>query len=358
MQSHFAPIPTQTMRLEGPTDWPAPPFSARDAWGDVDGSAVSVRIETMRGYGIEGEMLGFDAERKSLIFRFDNQGGALRVHFHRFRKLTLLQPLSTDAAGVQTRMQFASQLRKFKIALTGDGKLSGRTAGHVENRSGLFLFTPDDDERNLQRSFVPSSAYTRCVLGPSVEEDAAQRWIGTPQALSSALDESQGKRKVIAIGEAIYDLGVISARQLTVALAAQGENKKVPIGEMLVADGLLSRADLRTALGHKMGYPLVNLANFPLSSAALGKLSLDVAFECNALPLMVRGTNLVVAVDNLARVAQLASMPGLEGVMKVVPVLARQSHIESALLRAHHEFGSRVWNAPQQGWRLTAPMAA
>lgn len=345
------------MRLDGPSDWPIPPFASRDPWGGDESAATPVRLETLRGFDVEGQMLAFDAKRESMIFRFDDGGGALRVQFHRFRRLTLLSPLSNDAAGAATKMAFASELRKFKIALTGDGKLSGRTAGHVETRSGLFLYTPDDDEKTLQRSFVPACAYTRCVLGPSVEEDAAMRWISTPQALVAALDESTERRKVIAIGEAIYNLGVISARQLSVALASQGTARKVPIGEMLVADGLLTRADLRTALGHKMGYSLVNLAGFPLDSDALEKLPLDSAFGCNALPLLSRGLQLVVAVDNLARVAQLAALPALAGI-KVVPVLARQAHVETALLRAYHEFGSRVWNAPKQGWRLTAPMAA
>ncbi len=345
------------MRLDGPSDWPTPPWATRDPWGADDGVGTPVRLETLRGFSVDGQMLGFDAKRESLIFRFDDTGGALRVQFHRFRRLTLLGPMAESAAGAEARMRFASELRKFKIALTGDGKLSGRTAGHVETRAGLFLYAPDEDERSLHRAFVPACAYTRCVLGPSVEEDASMRWIATPLALEAALEESLERRKVIAIGEAIYDLGVISARQLTLVLESQGDARKVPIGEMLVAHGALTRADLRTALGHKMGYPLVNLATFPLNPDALQKLPLDAAFECNALPLMVRGTHLVVAVDNLARVAQLAALPALEGI-KVVPVLARQTHIETALLRAYHEFGSRVWNAPQQNWRHTAPMAA
>ncbi len=297
-------------------------------------------------------MLGFDLQRNSMIFRFDDQGSALRVGFHRLRRLVLLDPLTDETA----RMTFASHLRKFRIALTGDQRLVGRTAGHVETRAGLYLFVPDEDERTLHRAFVPAEAYTRCVLGPSVEEDAAQRWIASPEALAQVMDSTSLRRKVIAIGEAIYDLGVISARQLSSTLARQADVNRVPVGEMLVADGLLSRADLRTALGHKMGYPLVNLANFPIDSNALERMPLDMAFECNALPLMLRDKKLVVAVDNLARVAQLAGLPSLAG-LKVMPVLARQHHIEAALVRAYQAFGSRVWSEPRQNWKHTGPMS-
>jgi hypothetical protein len=71
---------------------------------------------------------------------------------------------------------------------------------------------------------------------------------------------------------------------------------------------------------------------------------------------MLRDQTLVVAVDNLACVAQLAAMQHLTGV-KVMPVLARQSHIEAALIRAHREFGGSVWNVTQQAWGHTSPMA-
>lgn len=356
--SHFAPLPTHTMRLEGPLDWPVPSFASRTAW-DEDEAITPVRIETLRGYAVDGEMLGFDLARQSLIFRFDAEGRPLRVHFHRFRRLTLLQPLAATPVGTLAKATFASHLRKFRIALTGNGKLLGRTAGHVETRDGLFLFTPDDDERTLQRTFVPSMVYTRCVLGPSVEEEAALRWATSPETLMAAIEETQQRRRAFAIGEAIYNLGVISARQLTVALTAQGSaSRRQPVGEMLVADGLLSRADLRTALGHKMGYPLVHLGCFPLDPTALHKLPLDIAFEWNALPLLLRPQQIVVAVDNLARVSQLAALPELQA-LKVVPALARQAHIEAALLRAYQTYGGEGWNESRSTtWKSTSPMAA
>ena len=75
------------------------------------------------------------------------------------------------------------------------------------------------------------------------------------------------------------------------------------------------------------------------------------------MPLLLHRQHLVVAVDNLARVAQLSGLPSTEG-LKIVPVLARRHHIEAALVRAYHEFGARVWNEPQRAWKLTAPMAA
>jgi hypothetical protein len=340
------------MRLQGPLEWPVPPFAPRMPWSDDD-APMPVTIETPRGYEVDGQMLGFDVMLQSLIFRFDEDGRSLRVDFRRLRRVTLRQPL-VDATARQT---FASHLRKFRVALTGGGAITGRTAGHVETRAGLYLFTPDENEYTLHRAFVPTASYTRCVLGPSVEEEAALRWIGRPRDLADALDAGTLRRKVLAIGEAIHDLGLVSARQLAVALTRQVAHQRVPLGELLVTEGLLSRADLRTALGHKMGYPLVDLRHFDLEAAALRCVPLDVAFECNALPLLLHGRQLVVAVDNLARVAQLGALPATVG-LKIVPVLARRQHIAAALVRAHREFGSRVWNETQRAWKHTAPMPA
>jgi hypothetical protein len=356
MHSQFS-SPTSSIGLDGPSEWPTPPYATRDPWLSDDGP-VPVRIETARGFDIEGEMLAFDPQRLSLIFRFDQDGMALRVQFHRMRKLTLCVPMTDDTAGRETKLRFTGQIRKYKVALNGDGKLMGRTASHVETRVGLFLFEPDEGEATVFRSFVPSSAYTRCVLGPSVEEDAAERWIATPAGLLAALQVPQTKRKAVAIGEAIYNLGVTSARQLGMALETQANaTKKQPLGEMLVSQGLLSRADLRTALGHKMGYPLVDVRVFPMDVSLLRLLPIETAYEHHAMPLMMHGDTLVVAVDNLARVAQLNALPTLAG-LRIAPVLARESHIELALLRTHEDFGHTLMMTPELGWKLTAPMAA
>jgi hypothetical protein len=355
MNSQFS-SPTSTMRLDGPSEWPTPPYAMRDPWGADDGP-TQVRIETVRGFDVEGQMLAFDTQRASLVFRFNADGMALRVQFHRLRKLSLLAPLADDSAGRETKMKFAGQIRKYKVALTGHEKLSGRSAGHVENRHGLFLFEPDEDEATLYRCFVPASAYTRCVMGPSVEEDARLRWAGTPAQLLAAIHTPPSQRRSKAVGEAIFDLGVLSARQLSLALEVQAKmEKKVQLGELLVGQGLLSRADLRTALGHKMGYPLVDLSQFEPQATAFGILPMELAYEHHALPLIVEGSQVIVAVDNLARVAQLAGLPEMDG-MKIMPVLARQTHIEMALLHAHESVGQTVLMAPEIGWKLTAPMA-
>jgi hypothetical protein len=355
MSSQFAPLPTRTMSLDGPCAWPPPPFGAARDWEFDEGDVRPCRIETLRGVEVDGQMLAFDLERRSLIFRFDDDGGALRVHFARFRRVTLLTPLPTHRGATQQANTFSPRLRKYQVALAGDAHLDGRTAGHVETREGLFLYTPDVHDRALLRVFVPTLAYTRCVLGPSVHEEAAMHWIDEPAALCAVLDWP-ASRKVIPIGQALFNLGLLSARQLARFLQLQASERTTPIGEMLVLAGVITRADLRTALVHKMGYPLVDLSRFPIEPAALKALTMDTMLETNALPLLKRDNQLVVAVDNLACSARLQDVAGAAG-LRIVPVLALKAHIEGALVQQLHASDASFWRyEASPAWRHTETM--
>lgn len=353
MHSHFAPLPTRTLALEDPCPWPHPPFGSPRDWAVDDGEVRPCRIETLRGVEVDGQMLGFDLDRRSLIFRFDDEGGALRVHFARFRRLTLLTPLPAVSQASLQPNTFSPRLRKYQVALYGsDASLDGRTAGHVETPAGLFLFTPDATDRTLLRVFVPTAAYSRCVLGPSVHEEAALHWNTDPEALWAAV-EQPGLRKVVPIGQALFNLGLVSARQLAAFLQLQASDRSKPIGEMLVLAGLISRADLRTALVHKMGYPLVDLSRFPPEPAALKTLTMDAMLEANALPLLRRDGRLVVAVDNLACTARLQDLATPER-LRIVPVLALKAHIESALVTMLHASDASFWRYEEPpAWRDT-----
>jgi hypothetical protein len=89
---------------------------------------------------------------------------------------------------------------------------------------------------------------------------------------------------------------------------------------------VISRSDLDTALAHKMGYPLVDLTRFPVDLEAARRLPLRLATEARALPLMVHGQRLVVAVDRPSRIDRLHALHVFTG-MHLVPVLAPKSQI-------------------------------
>lgn len=310
-----------------PWAWPAPPFSLRF---DMPPSArvEPCRIET-RNSVVEGEMLAIDADAGRIQFRTGAGGSALSLPFSQFNRLTLTAPLlpapRMPGAPLE-RLPAAAQEREVRIALADGGELLGRTAGHVENGWGLFLYPPVDVDRMLLRQFVPRGAWRELRFGPSAEELAMQHWVASREDLLAAL-ERQAKAPVLPLGEALLHLGLVTEGQIDALLAQQSGR---PLGEQLVAAGMLSSADLQTAFGHKMGCPLVDLLRFPIEANAARRLPLRTAIAHRALPIMVDGSRLVVAVDRLSRVADLGHLQALAG-MTVLPVMARKSQLRVAL---------------------------
>lgn len=112
----------------------------------------------------------------------------------------------------------------------------------------------------------------------------------------------------------------------------------MPLGESLVAAGVISRADLQTALAHKMGYPLVDLTRFPIDPKAVAKLPQRLAVGFRAMPLMLDGERLIVAVDKPARVVKLKAVHAIAQ-LTVVPVLASRMQI----LLAQERQSNDIW---------------
>jgi hypothetical protein len=314
---------------DGPAvwQWPAPPF----AWRFADHQATNrlpqpCRLETTwSSVAVEGDLLEMHPTSRSLVLRIA-QGPPSTIGFERVRRITLTQPLTPAprAAGAPVeRVPAAVQEREYRLELRGGAPIVGRTAGHVQAGEGLYLYTPLDEERALQRVFVPASSYAACKFGPSAEEVAAERWIAGPAELVDALERQQ-QMPILRIGEALLNLGFVTQEQLNRALSRQRGDQ--PLGEMLVGEGVITRNDLRTALAHKMGYPLVDLTRFPVDPAVARKLPLKLATQCYAVPLFVHGDRLIVAVDRPSRVNRLHSVRAFAE-LKVAPVLASKSQI-------------------------------
>ncbi len=345
------PFPTLQLDAEPAWAWPQPPFARRDVLPPLGDVVEPCRIETPSGAAVEGELVHFDIEAGTLRFRHGPDGEPLALPFARFSRLTLTTPWpvmqGSQNAPVE-RVPTAAQERGYRIELAAGGQLSGRTLGHVKQAQGWFLFAPHDDGDALLRVFVPHAAVATIGFDKSAEEQAAERWIATPAQLLAAL-EAQQRAPIKPLGEALIDLGLVTRTMLDRVASRQGVSRALPLGEMLVKEGLIDRDDLQTALAVKMGYPLVDLARFPIDPRAAGQLSQRALLEHRAVPLLRRGDWLVVAVDDLARIPPLQSLKSLAG-LKVVPVLAARARIAVALAALPQRLGTDCWadNVPLQ----------
>jgi|APFre7841882630_1041343.scaffolds.fasta_scaffold15708_2 hypothetical protein len=324
-----------------PWPWPEPPFAWRHITAHDAGAPQPCRIESLSGSEVDGLMIGFDAPGGAVSLRTSESGPVVSLSFARFRRLSLttpLRPAPRTAGAPAERVPAAAQEREYRVRLNDRTEiLTGRTAGHVETAEGLYLFTPVEDEAALQRVFVPREAYAQCEFGPSAEEAAASRWCASPRELLDAI-EKQKTMPVKRLGHSLLEVGLLTQAQLDRALASQPKDR--PLGESLVAAGIISRADLQTAIAHKMGYPLVDLTRFPIDPAAVAKLPGRNAVECRALPIMLEGDRLIVAVDKPSRVVKLSTLQAVAR-LRVVPVLTPKLQLMTALDRLSKD----VWAA-------------
>jgi hypothetical protein len=316
-----------------PLQWPVPPYAWQRAPVPVNDAAQPCRVESHKGSVVGGEMLSFDPAGRKLTLRIGANGATGSVSFSKFRRLTLTTPLMPDppiAGAAPRRVPTAAHERHYTLHLSGTGEpMTGRAAGHVEAPEGMYLFTPVDEDASLERVFVPRAAYARCEFGQTAEEVAARLWIAAPSELLAAIERQQ-HMAVRPLGQSLLALGLLTQRQLDLALARRTDD--VPLGDALVATGTITPSDLRTALAHKMGYPLVDLMRFPVDPAASAKLTKALAISCRAVPLMLDGTRLIVAVDEPSRVADLQAIHAFAQ-LSVVVALAPQLQIMLALDR-------------------------
>ena len=284
------------------------------------------------GDPISGMLVAMDPAAGVVSMR--NAGTSQTLPLSRLRRLTLTTPLKPVAAapprstasglsGIEDR-----EYRLKSVAL-GKGPMVGRTYGFVHAREGMYLFPPDEHATGVLRVFVPRAAYSDYQFGPFAEDRPGAREIADPKELLQAIEQQQTMR-VLPIGHSFIELGLLSPAELERALANQTPD--VSLGEMLVRARTISRSDLDRALAHKLGYPRVDLEHFPIDPNAIRSLPLERAIAMKAVPLMLDGGRLIVAVYKLARANKLRVLPGSTK-PRLVPVLAPRIRVLETLER-------------------------
>ena len=347
--------------------WPTPHLPGYPEATPLD-PAPLVEIEGLNGRVIEGLLTLFDPAQNILQLRLLSPRKPMELRLDQFRRMRLkavLQPApATDARDLAAERP----LVPFCIAFKGINAWQGMTLGHSEMPWGVFLFEPEDGDGAVRRWFVPRAAYTHVEIGHLLgqtlvdqhsvspdqlhavlaEQDAMRgrklgdvmllRQLITPHDLALAIAH-QAKMPMVRIGEALTALGFISEVQLEEALLQQRSDRSVPLGELLVRKGYVTRSDLQTALARKMGYPMVDVLQFPADAEAVARLPYPIAARLPALPLMMRAGRLVVAVEDPGNRAKLDELE-FAAQCKVVPVLGNPVTLLGAIDLAYKKIGA------------------
>ena len=326
-------------------------------------------VEGLNGHAIKGLLNRFAPEEGQLHLLIPPQRKPATLRLDQFRRLCLTEPLAALApTGDDDSLTPQRQALPFTVVLADDQAWQGMTVGSHEDDTGLYLFEPVDDRGSLRRWFVPRAAYSSAQVGMRlgealVEQNSASpdqiraalaeqqalrtrklgdmlvvRQIITPEELIEAIDH-QTRMPMVRIGEALTALRYITDAQLDDALRQQRQDRSVPLGELLVRNGMVTRADLQTALARKMGYPLVDVLRFPADAEAVAKLPYAVACRVLALPLLMRGGRLVMAVEDPSDRGKLDELE-FAAQCKVVPVLVRSGVLIGAIDRAYEKMGA------------------
>ncbi len=375
--SSLASVPTPTENPSTGRDgfiWPSPPYASyRDDEGAIQ--AWPCEVEGANGQSRRCLLMGLDTTTRTAQIQVPPARVNMPLRFAMFRRIVLKMPLSPAPQAPQVDEDgFAiSQLLDYRQRVhyrldMNDGKtLEGETIGHVENTAGAFLFHPLDDTDRVERIFVPREVYKQLHVGESIgrvlveqqavtmeqvelaaqeQENLRNRKLGdylvikeivAPEQLLVALDQ-QAKMPMVRIGEALTALGLISHDQLKDALEKQKNERTVPLGELLVKSGQLSRQDLQTALARKMGFPVVDVASFPIDAEAVRKVPYAMAKRLKVLPLLLRDGALIVAAEDPSKRTTIEELE-FTTQTKVVAALAGVKQLAQALPETYSRFG-------------------
>jgi type II secretory ATPase GspE/PulE/Tfp pilus assembly ATPase PilB-like protein len=347
--------------------WPTPTYACYPAPLPL-AEPEPCQIEGMNGRLMNGMLIEMDMPGNLAKVRIPPARIAIPLRFNQFRKLTLTRPLTAVPDAATDSLMAQRPAVDVRVTLKGAPPIETLSIGHHEDAHGLFLFSPVDARGGVLRCFVPKAAYDAVTIGERIGEVLVAQNAATPKQIEQALAEQQKLRNqklgdilltkqivtaeelekaileqsrmpMVRIGEALIALGFINEAQLEGALAQQREDRSVPLGELLVRRGLVTRADLHTALARKMGYPLVDVTQFAPETEALGRLPYAVAVRLPALPLLLRGGRLIVAVEDPSRPDLLDDLE-FAAQTKLVPVLARASLLPAAIGKAYERIGA------------------
>ena len=138
------------------------------------------------------------------------------------------------------------------------------------------------------------------------------------------------------LGELLLASGLLSADQLEAALQGQ-RSSGMKLGEYLIKQGICRESDVVDAVCRQTGIERYTPSRFPLNLSLSDRLPADVAQRTNAVPLLIRGDVLVVAmmdpldIDALDRIEIVTDR-------EVEPVMCLRQEVHPALRRAVRPF--------------------
>jgi type II secretory ATPase GspE/PulE/Tfp pilus assembly ATPase PilB-like protein len=343
-------------------NFPTPPLCAvpndmRVQYGE------KVILELCDGRKLIGKLDKFDADKGNIGVIPEGENSAKTHGMHEIRQLRIPTPrrwirdddsILTQAKGVKV----TTDPLEYEIEFTDHTTLEGNTFGFRNGRYGIHLF-PVHEDNQYTHLFVPNGVISRHRIGKPLGQQLVKDEVLTDRDMAIALMEQQEHRSR-SLGEHLALTAVVSPKQLEKALKRQNsmphlqlgeiliqdklitneqlENiliqqkrqRHMTLGELLIAKGLVQQEHIQKSLATKLGFPFIDLHQFPLDMTVLNLVDKEFAINHKAMPLHHYKDKLVVAMIDPTKWESIDALQSKTG-FNIEPVIATHADIQWAI---------------------------
>jgi type II secretory ATPase GspE/PulE/Tfp pilus assembly ATPase PilB-like protein len=377
----LAPVPALPERRVAPAanDGGSWPFPLQCVPGDGAERIVAefCEMDLRDERKIAGTLVSFSPSERKLTLLAAHSVSLETVGFDDILSLRLTRPVAIQRPQKRLNGDVEKLLtQSYRVTLIDGVSVSGETMGSVEDEAGLYLFLPREAD-TVERRFCPHGAMrshqvggllgeilleTQAVSRVDIESALREQHASRGQKLGELLEKTKAisredltaalKRQenmpVMRLGEALLQMNYITQEQLDAALRQQKSDRKTPLGQILVNSGVIDEHRLKQALAEKLGIPFVDLSVFVPELSATSRISEDVARKCDAVPLYVENSVMVVAMNDPLNTAHIESLR-FHAQMRVAPVMAARDAVAKAI---QNSYGASIsisaWDAPAE----------
>ena len=319
----------------------------------------NVVLELNNGHKLTGKLEKFDSEKGNISVLVDGADKPKINGMHEIRLLRIPTPrrwiLDEDSILTQAKgVKVTTEPLEYEIELTDHTTLEGTTHGFRNGRHGIYLF-PVLEQNEYNHLFVPNSAITRHRIGKHLgqqlvkdkvisdrdvaivlmeQQDNRSRSLGEHLAMTAVVSPDQLVKAIkrqtsmphLQLGEILIQEKLITSEQLENALIQQKKQRTKTLGELLIDKGLVNQETIQQSLATKLGFPFVDLHQFPLDLTVLNLIDKEFALSHNVMPLHHHNDKLVVAMLDPTKWETIESLQTRTG-FNIEPVIAIQVDI-------------------------------
>ena len=360
-QASLDPKPEQNLStlMSKAINYPTPPLCIVPAEMGVQ-QGEKVILELTNGHKLIGKLHSFDSEKGNISVAIDDDDDKPKAHgMHEIRLLRIPKPrrwiLDEDSILTQAKgVKVSTEPLEYEIEMTDHTTLEGSTYGFRNGRHGIHLF-PVLEQNQYAHLFVPNSAITRHRIGKHLgqqlvkdkvitdrdvaivlmeQQDNRSRSLGEHLALTEVVTPDQLIKAIkrqtsmphLQLGEILIQEKLITNEQLENALIQQKKQRNMTLGELLIGKGLVNQEIIQRSLATKLGFPFVNLHQFPLDLTILNLIDKEFASTHNVMPLHRHNDKLVVAMLDPTKWEAIEALQTRTG-STIEPVIATQTDI-------------------------------